>query len=51
MKPQILFIQGGGAGAHKEDGLLVAALRRCLGPDYEVRYPAMPRENDPDYHC
>ena len=50
MKPQILFIQGGGAGAHNVDGHLVADLRRCLGSAYEVRYPAMPREEEPDYH-
>jgi serine hydrolase len=49
MKRQILFIQGGGAGAHKADGLLVAALRRALGSAYDLRYPTMPHESDPDY--
>src|SRR5258707_15728966 len=37
---QILFIQGGGAGAHDVwDGKLVESLRRELGGGYEVRYP------------
>src|SRR5689334_8266388 len=47
---QILFIQGGGAGAHDEwDDRLVASLRRELGSDYEVHYPRMPEEGDPSY--
>lgn len=47
---QILFIQGGGAGAHDEwDDELVESLRRELGSDYEVRYPRMPDEGDPNY--
>lgn len=49
MKRQILFIQGGGSEAHKEDEKLVAFLRERLGTTYEVRYPQMPKENDPDY--
>jgi len=49
MKRQILFIQGGGSGAHKVDGELVAHLRSTLGASYEVRYPTMPKERDPDY--
>jgi predicted alpha/beta hydrolase family esterase len=49
MKQQILFIQGGGAGAHKADELLVAALRSALGLAYNLRYPMMPSESDPDY--
>ena len=45
---QILFIQGGGAGAHDEwDDKLVESLRRELGSGYEVRYPRMPDEGDP----
>ena len=37
---QILFIQGGGAGAHDEwDDKLVKSLRRELGSGYEVRCP------------
>lgn len=47
---QILFIQGGGAGAHDEwDNKLVDSLRRELGDGYEVRYPRMPDEDDPSY--
>lgn len=45
---QILFIQGGGAGAHDEwDDKLVVSLQRELGSEYEVRYPRMPNEDDP----
>jgi hypothetical protein len=47
--PQVLFIQGGGAGAHDEwDDKLVESLRRELGGGYEVRYPRMPDEGDPN---
>jgi hypothetical protein len=49
MKQQILFIQGGGAGAHQADARLVVSLRRALGTSYEVRFPKMPAEGDPDY--
>jgi predicted alpha/beta hydrolase family esterase len=48
-KHQVLFIQGGGAGAHAVDHHLVLSLRRALGTAYEVRYPKMPHEADPDY--
>jgi hypothetical protein len=46
---QILFIQGGGSGAYKEDEKLVANLRNALGDTYEVHYPKMLKESDPDY--
>jgi predicted alpha/beta hydrolase family esterase len=47
---QILFVQGAGAGAHDEwDDKLVASLERELGDGYIVRYPRMPREDDPSY--
>jgi hypothetical protein len=47
---QILFIQGGGAGAHDHwDDKLFDTLRRGLGDEYEVRYPPMPDESDPSY--
>ncbi|MEH2524674.1 MULTISPECIES: alpha/beta fold hydrolase [unclassified Bradyrhizobium] len=50
MKKQVLFIQGGGAGAHDEwDNKLVDSLRRELGPGYDVRYPRMPSEANPSY--
>jgi len=46
---QVLFIQGGGAGTHDEwDDKLVDSLRRELGDAYEVRYPRMPSEDDPN---
>jgi len=49
-KRQLLFVQGGGAGAHDEwDDKLVDSLRRELGPGYEIRYPRMPDEEDPGY--
>jgi pimeloyl-ACP methyl ester carboxylesterase len=44
----VLFIQGGGDGVHDQwDDKLVASLRRHLGDEFEVRYPRMPREEDP----
>ena len=47
---QILFIQGGGAGAHDQwDDKLVADLERLLGDGYELRYPRMPNEDDPAF--
>jgi predicted alpha/beta hydrolase family esterase len=50
MKKQVLFIQGGGAGAYDEwDNKLVDSLRPELGPGYDVRYPRMPNEADPSY--
>jgi predicted alpha/beta hydrolase family esterase len=49
VKSQILFIQGGGAGAHEADNRLVASLQRVLGADYEVSYPKMPNEDAPSY--
>ena len=50
LKRQLLFIQGGGAGVHDEwDDKLVESLKRELGPEYEIRYPRMPNEDDPHY--
>jgi predicted alpha/beta hydrolase family esterase len=50
MMKQILFIQGGGPGAHDNwDDKLVASLAHELGEDYDIRYPRMPREDDPSY--
>jgi predicted alpha/beta hydrolase family esterase len=45
---QVLFIQGGGEGAFLADKPLAESLRRSLGPDYQVHYPAMPNEGDPN---
>jgi predicted alpha/beta hydrolase family esterase len=50
VKRQLLFIQGGGAGVHDEwDNKLVESLGRELGPNYEIRYPRMPNEDEPSY--
>jgi predicted alpha/beta hydrolase family esterase len=46
---QVLFIQGGGEGAHALDADLAASLAHLLGEDFEVRYPCMPNEAAPDY--
>lgn len=43
----VLFIQGGGKGAHSEDALLADALKQALGPKYDVCFPRMPGESDP----
>jgi predicted alpha/beta hydrolase family esterase len=50
MKKQVLFIQGGGVGTHDDwDHKLVASLSQELGPDFEVLYPRMPNEENPNY--
>lgn len=50
MPVQLLFVQGGGDGVHDGwDRALVDSLARALGPDYQVRYPRMPQEDDPTY--
>jgi predicted alpha/beta hydrolase family esterase len=50
MKCQVLFVQGGGKGVHDDwDGKLVESLKSELGPNYEIRYPRMPNEDDPSY--
>jgi predicted alpha/beta hydrolase family esterase len=50
MTTQVLFIQGGGAGTYDDwDSKLVDSLKRELGSDYEVRYPRMPDEGDPNF--
>ena len=48
MKTVVLFIQGGGEGAHAADAVLAASLQKSLGDEYEVRYPQMPGESDPE---
>ncbi|WP_167758568.1 alpha/beta hydrolase [Zemynaea arenosa] len=49
MLKKVLFIQGAGDGAHKEDAKLAESLRHALGDGYEVRYPAMPNDGDASY--
>ena len=44
----VIFIQGGGEGANEADALLADSLKRSLEPGYDLRYPSMPNEADPD---
>lgn len=47
---QILFVQGGGDNVHEQwDDKLVDSLRRELGDGYDVIYPTMPNEADPNF--
>jgi hypothetical protein len=47
---QILFVQGAGKDVHETwDNKLVDSLRRALGPGYEIVYPIMPAEADPEF--
>ena len=48
LRTHVLFIQGGGEGAHEADALLAASLQKALGAEFDVRYPQMPRESEPD---
>ena len=48
MRTPVLFIQGGGEGAHQEDDLLATSLRKALGAEYDVRYPRMLGESEPE---
>ena len=49
MKKQVLFIQGGGEGAYAEDEKLAVSQQHALGAEYNVVYPHMPGEDDPQY--
>lgn len=49
MTKHVLFIHGGGEGAYDGDAKLAASLRQDLGPEYSVRFPKMPNEEEPDY--
>lgn len=52
MAGQILFVQGGGEGAHGDwDDKLVASLRHDLGDCVDVRYPQLPNEGDPHFQA
>jgi predicted alpha/beta hydrolase family esterase len=44
----LLFVQGAGAGAHAADHALAEALARELGDGFQVVFPRLPREADPD---
>lgn len=45
----VVFIQGAGEGAYREDSKLAEDLGLQLGPGYRVRFPEMPNEADADY--
>ena len=47
-KTDVLFVQGGGKGAYDEDAALAASLERALGGEYDVHFPRMPDEADPN---
>ncbi len=49
MTRHVLFIQGAGQGAHEVDKELVVSLRKALGREYEVHYPAMLDEDNATY--
>lgn len=49
MTKQVLFVHGGGDGAYAADVKLAEDLRRKLGPGYQLRFPQMPNEEEPDY--
>lgn len=49
MTKYILFIQGAGQGAYEEDKRLATSLRQALGPEYIVKYPALPDEDNASY--
>jgi hypothetical protein len=48
MKKQILFIQGAGEGAYKEDEKLANYLQDALGSEYHVLYPLSKELNSLD---
>jgi len=48
VRTPILFIQGGGAGAHLEDESLAVSLQEALGVEYDLCYPQMADESQPD---
>lgn len=43
----VLFIQGGGEGAHAADAPLAASLKASLGAGYTVHFPRMRGEDEP----
>lgn len=49
MTKTVLFVQGAGEGAYAADQLLADSLQASLGDDYEVIYPPVENEDDPDY--
>jgi uncharacterized protein len=48
MTTDVVFIQGGGPGAHAADAVLAESLRAHLGGGSRVVFPRMPDEDEPD---
>ncbi|MGH3087451.1 MAG: RBBP9/YdeN family alpha/beta hydrolase [Rubrobacteraceae bacterium] len=51
MKKHILFVHGGGEGAHEEDKKMAMSLGDSLGNGYDVHAPKMPDEDNPEYEA
>jgi predicted alpha/beta hydrolase family esterase len=51
LKRHVLFVHGGGEGAHEADEKLAASLRDVLGSEWDVRCPKMPDEDSPEYEA
>lgn len=49
MTKHVLLIQGAGKSAYEEEKKLTESLKKALGTDYEVRYPAMVDEENAPY--
>jgi predicted alpha/beta hydrolase family esterase len=49
MTSQVLFIQGAGEGAYKEDKFLAQSLQKELGPNFNILCPEMPDEANAPY--
>jgi len=47
MRRQLVFVQGGGAGAHDTDAPLAGSLETALGDRFVLHYPRMPSEANP----
>ncbi|CAA9455685.1 MAG: hypothetical protein AVDCRST_MAG02-1581 [uncultured Rubrobacteraceae bacterium] len=45
----VLFVHGGGEGAHEADERLASSLQGALGTAHDVRCPKMPDEDGPEY--
>ena len=48
MTTRVLFIHGAGEGTYEGSRPLVRSLRDSLGDGFEVDYPALPNEDEPD---
>lgn len=51
MNTNILVLQGGGEGAHKWDLPFINTLKGQLGDNYEIHFPKMPEEENPQYQA